>query len=105
MLIVTPIIIEPVSPRKILLVLPKTLKIKKAINAPDKEKHRIEFSTLLIFQNQIPNRVEMRIPVPEARPSMPSIRLNPFIITTNRNIVIKILAKYEILPILNIPKK
>ena len=44
------------------------------------------------IQNQMPKTDEVNIPIPEASPSIPSIRLKPLIITINTNIVNNMLA-------------
>lgn len=72
---------DPVSPRNILFFLPNTLKQKQAARAPINEKLNIVYAIFPVIQNQVPKTDAVSIPIPEASPSIPSIRLKPLIIT------------------------
>ena len=68
------------------------MKEKKAITEPTNEKLKIVYGIFPLIQSQDPNVDAVTIPIPEASPSMPSIRLNPLIITINTKTVSKTLA-------------
>jgi hypothetical protein len=89
-----PVTRDPVSPRNILFLFPNTLKKKKAVNVPTNEKLSIVYAIFPVIQNQMPKTDEVNIPIPEASPSIPSIRLKPLIITINTKTVSNMLTTY-----------
>ncbi len=91
--ITKPINIDPVSPRNILFFLPNTLKQKKATSDPTNAKLNIVYAIFPVIQNQMPKTEAVRIPIPEASPSIPSIRLKPLTITINTKTVSNMLIR------------
>src|SRR5665648_398465 len=93
-IMITPRINEPVSPMKILFFFPKTLKKKNAIKLPAKLKHMMPYSVWPETRNQEPKTAEMMMLIPEAKPSIPSIRLNALIIAIIiNNVIAKLIVK------------
>ncbi len=70
---------------------PLILKIKKADDAPIKDK----IKKILLFSKKVSDMKSISA-IPAAKPSKPSIQLNAFIIATTKKQVIRILNSFEI---------
>ena len=64
---------------------------------PDKEKAIIAISTCCIKNDKNPKENDAIKPIPAAKPSTPSIKLNPLVITTTTNTVNRVAKKSSIL--------
>jgi hypothetical protein len=84
---INPTTSDPVSPMKILYFPSDMLNQRKTTSDPVRAAEAMANPVSPESQNQIPNAVPATIPTAAARPSIPSIRLNEFIIITIRNIV------------------
>ena len=86
---ISPIVVEPESPMKIAA--GEKLKNKNANNEPARENESKDITISSAIKNQIPKIEEAINPIPAARPSTPSIKLNALMVTITAKSEMKIL--------------